>query len=112
MADVSLTRMRDQGRDIERRLALAELLARPDPPDLQRGHRLLFEGRPDRFERLPYLAAAFVQARLLDLRERANARTVPQTASQTSERVQWPAVVPEGLWGWVAVQSRRLRHTT
>jgi hypothetical protein len=112
MADVSLARMRDQVRDIERRVALAELLARPDPPDLRCGHRLLLEGRPDRFERLPYLAAALVQARLLDLRERASARTVPQTAPQTSEHLQWSAIALEGIREWVAVRSHRLRHTT
>jgi hypothetical protein len=56
--------------DIERRRqALIELLSRPDPPDLHRGHRRIFEGRSDRHHLLPYLASAFVQARLLELRE-------------------------------------------
>ena len=57
--------------DIERRLAIADLLARPDPPDLaRRTHRLRLEGKPDRFEMVPRLAAAFVQQKLLFLHER------------------------------------------
>ena len=56
--------------DMERRQALAQLLAQPDDPDLQRGHRVLLDGRPDRHEMVPYLAAAYVQSKLLELRER------------------------------------------
>ena len=57
--------------DIERRLAIADLLAQPDPPDLaRRTHRLRLEGKPDRFEMVPLLAAAFVQQKLLFLHER------------------------------------------
>jgi hypothetical protein len=56
--------------DIERRQAIVELLSMPDSPDLHRSHRLTVEGRPDRHQLVPQLAAAFVQARLLDLRER------------------------------------------
>lgn len=80
--------------DIERRLAIADLLARPDPPDLaRRTHRLRFEGKPDRFEMVPRLAAAFVQQKLLFLHERraeglaANMCLVPPVARQTSGKL-------------------------
>ena len=56
--------------DVARRVAIAELLAQPDPPELRRGHRLRLEGKPDRFDLVPMLAAAFVQAKLLALEER------------------------------------------
>ena len=56
--------------DVERRVAIAELLTQPDPPELRRGHRLRLEGKPDRFDLVPLLAAAFVQAKLLALHER------------------------------------------
>jgi hypothetical protein len=73
--------------DIERRLAIAELLAQPDPPELQRGHRLRFDGKPDRHEWVPVLSAVFVQNKLLALQERRAAtdesivhrsRSIPQ----------------------------------
>jgi hypothetical protein len=56
--------------DIERRLAIAELLAQPDPPDIRRGHRQRFEGKPERYDLVPQLSAVFVQAKLLALQER------------------------------------------
>ena len=57
--------------DVERRLAIADLLAQPDPPDLgRRAYRVLIEGRPDRFDLVPQLAAVFVQRKLLSLHER------------------------------------------
>jgi hypothetical protein len=57
--------------DIERRLAIAELLAQPDPTDLgPRRTRLCLEGKPDRFDLVPLLAAAFVQQCMLELHER------------------------------------------
>ena len=57
--------------DIERRLAITDLLAQPDPPDLvRRGNRLSVEGKPDRFDLVPQLAAVFVQRKLLSLHER------------------------------------------
>jgi len=56
--------------DLERRIALAELLAAPDPPELKRGFSLRLEGKPDRYRLLPVLAATFVQTKLLELRER------------------------------------------
>jgi hypothetical protein len=57
--------------DVERRLAIAELLSQPDPPELRhRGSRLLLEGKPDRFDLVPLFASAFVQAKLLALHER------------------------------------------
>ena len=56
--------------DMERRLAIAALLAQPDPPELRRGHRLRLPGKPERFELVPRLSAVFVQARLLALHER------------------------------------------
>jgi hypothetical protein len=60
--------------DMERRQALYELLARPDPPELRRGFTLRLEGKPDRHRLLPHLAATFVQAKLLEIGEREAAR--------------------------------------
>src|SRR3954464_1322712 len=57
--------------DLVRRQALYELLAEPDPPDLHRGYVRRLDGKPDRHAQLPLLAAKFVQARLLEIRERA-----------------------------------------
>lgn len=56
--------------DMERRLAIAALLAQPDPPELSRAHRLRLAGKPERFALVPQLSAVFVQARLLALHER------------------------------------------
>ena len=56
--------------DMERRLAIAALLAQPDPPELRRAHRLRLAGKPERFELVPRLSAVFVQAKLLALHER------------------------------------------
>ena len=56
--------------DLERRLAIAALLAQPDPPELRRAHRLRLAGKPERFELVPQLSAVFVQAKLLALHER------------------------------------------
>jgi hypothetical protein len=56
--------------DIERQLALMELLSRPDSPDLRRGARRTLAGCPERYALVPQLTAAFVQAKLLDLSER------------------------------------------
>ncbi len=58
--------------DIERRIALTELMAVPDPPELKRGHRRRFEGRPDRYKLLPTLAMLFAQTRLIEFHERAS----------------------------------------
>ena len=57
--------------DLERRIALTELMAAPDPPELKRGNRPRYEGRPDRYEMLPILAMHFAQTRLLEMQERA-----------------------------------------
>ena len=52
--------------DLERRLAIAELLAQSDPPELpRRGHRVRLDGKPERYALLPQLSAMFVQRRLL-----------------------------------------------
>lgn len=56
--------------DTERRQAICELLSLPDAPDLRRGHRRTLEGTPVRFQLVPQLTAAFIQAKLLELRER------------------------------------------
>lgn len=56
--------------DMERRLAIAALLAQPDPPELRRAHRLTLAGKPERFALVPQLSAVFVQAKLLALHER------------------------------------------
>jgi len=61
--------------DLQRRIALTELMAAPDPPELKRrGHRQRFEGRPDRYEMLPTLAMLFAQTRLIEFQERAEYR--------------------------------------
>jgi hypothetical protein len=57
--------------DIHRREALCELLSMRDPFDALRGHRLVLEGRPDRHDQLPRLAAVYTQAKLSELRDRA-----------------------------------------
>lgn len=76
--------------DMERRLAIAALLAQPDPPELRRAHRLTLPGKPERFELVPQLSAVFVQAKLLALLERRaeiNARHTQTTvAFQASQR--------------------------
>jgi hypothetical protein len=56
--------------NIERRLAIVDLLSRPDSPDLHRGHRLILEGKADRYRIVPQLASVFIQAKLLELCER------------------------------------------
>ena len=63
--------------NITRRLALYELLEKPDPPDLHRGHVSRLAGKPDRYDVLPLLAAAFAREKLLELRR----RLVLETAS-------------------------------
>jgi len=55
---------------VERRTAIAELLAKPDPPELRRGHRLRLHGKPERYSQIPILSACYVQAQLLALHER------------------------------------------
>jgi hypothetical protein len=76
--------------DMERRLAIAALLAQPDPPELRRAHRLRLPGKPERFELVPRLSAAFVQARLLALHERRaemnECHTQLTVACETSQR--------------------------
>jgi hypothetical protein len=62
--------------DLQRRIALTELMAAPDPPELgRRGHRQRFEGRPNRYEMLPTLAMLFAQTRLIEFQERAEYRS-------------------------------------
>ena len=59
--------------DFERRAALAQLLAQPDPPELgRRGNRLRVVGKPERYSLLPLLSAVFVQEKLLALEHRHN----------------------------------------
>src|SRR4051812_12557539 len=66
--------------DLARRQAIYELLAEPDPPDLHRGYVRRLDGKPDRHAQLPLLAAKFVQARLLEIRERAPLQDEQATA--------------------------------
>ncbi len=57
--------------DLERRLAIAELLAQSDPPELpRRSHRVRVHGKPDRYALVAQLSAVFVQRKLLALEER------------------------------------------
>ena len=60
--------------DLQRRVAFAELLAQPDPPELDRlrGNHLCLAGKPNRYAMLPDLAAAFVQTHLVRRGEREN----------------------------------------
>ena len=67
--------------DFERRQAIAELLAQPDPPELRRGHCLRLEGKADRFRMVQTIAAAYVQARLLALHERRAEEVVKPRAN-------------------------------
>jgi len=62
--------------DIERREAVYKLLTLPDPPELRRRHRHVLEGTPERHLLVPKLAAAFIQAKLLELRERRPSRDI------------------------------------
>jgi hypothetical protein len=75
--------------DLERRLAIAELLAHPDPPELRRGHRLRLEGKPDRYSLVQHLCALFVQKKLIELQDQRAA------ADMSTERhdIRW---VPHG----------------
>lgn len=57
--------------NITRRLALYELLEIPDPPGMHRSHVVRLEGKPDRHNQLPMLAAAFVRSKIQELRQRA-----------------------------------------
>lgn len=73
----ALLEMRDMATyisDIERRLALVELLTHADPVDQLRRHRVVLEGHPERFKQLPQLAAVYVQMKLHELRERESCR--------------------------------------
>jgi hypothetical protein len=56
--------------DIARRVALYQLLAMPDPPELHRGNTRTMDGKPDRHEMLPVLAAAFARGKMLEFRIR------------------------------------------
>ena len=81
--------------NFERRLAIAELLAHPDPPELRRGHRLRFEGKPDRYSLVQSVSAVYLQKKLLELQdqcaaadistERHNIRWVVETTSPGKE---------------------------
>ncbi len=59
--------------ELTRRVALHELLSMPDPPDLHRGHSVPLEGKPDRHNLLPLLAAAFAREKVLEFRRRISA---------------------------------------
>jgi len=58
--------------DIEKRQALIALLSLPDSPDLRRGHHRTLEGRADRHQILPHLAATFIQHHMVELEERGS----------------------------------------
>jgi hypothetical protein len=101
--------------DIERRLALAELLAQPDPTDLApRRTRLCLEGKPDRFDLLPLLAAAFVQRHMLELHERrAEADTAEADARPADVRRCLPvplSAIAEGANAKIESSSVNARH--
>jgi hypothetical protein len=55
---------------ITRRLALYELLEKPDPPELHRGFVVRLPGKPDRYAQLPELAAAFVRRKMDEIGRR------------------------------------------
>jgi hypothetical protein len=56
--------------NIARRVALYQLLELPDPPELHRGHQRLMDGKPDRHDILPLLAAAFARGKMLQFQLR------------------------------------------
>lgn len=57
--------------DIDRRVALCQLLALPDPPELHRGSQPRLDGKPDRHQQLlPRLAEAFARGKMLEFRLR------------------------------------------
>ena len=78
--------------DFERRLAIVELLAHPDPPELRRGHRLRLEGKPDRYSLVQSVSAVYVQKKLLELQEHRDA------AASSTERhnIRWVPKDPLG----------------
>jgi hypothetical protein len=81
--------------DIERCLAISELLAQPDPPEMhRRAHRRTQAGKPDRFDLVPLLSAAFVQNKLLALHERAGEKhaAVIHADAVVSARRTLPAI--------------------
>ena len=57
----------------ERIIALCELMARPDPDDLRRVHRITQEGKPGRFQLLAWLPNAYVNQRRQDLEDERTA---------------------------------------
>lgn len=54
--------------NIDRRVALHQLLALPDPPEMHRGNTHVMDGKPDRHEMLPFLAAAFARGKMIEFR--------------------------------------------
>jgi BarA-like signal transduction histidine kinase len=86
--------------DIERRLAISELLAQPDPPEMRRrAHRRTLPGKPERYDLVPLLSAAFVQRKLLALHERAFEREIAAT------HIEVVALAPRTLPGVHAVAA-------
>jgi hypothetical protein len=85
--------------DMARRQALIELLAKSDPFDAQRRHRLVLEGRPDRHTVVLRLAAVYIQTKLLEMRGRE------------AERVEAPAAAFEASrWSDNAAFARSSRE--
>ena len=71
--------------DYERRLAIAELLAQSDPPELpRRSHRVRLHGKPERYALLPWLSALFLQEQLQALEERREAHL-----EKIRRNIQW-----------------------
>ena len=88
-------------RDVERRVALAVLLAQPDPPELHRGSRTLLEGRPDRHQVVPDLTAAYVQAKLLEWRERDEASAEMTRSAEPVTVGRRNARTHIAVWEWL-----------
>ena len=75
--------------DVERRMALVELLSRADPPDIRRGHRRVLEGHPERHKQIAQIVSAYVQRHLLEIREREALRNrQPEMASGTGVQAE------------------------
>ena len=71
--------------DFERRLAIAELLAQSDPPELpRRSHRVRLNGKPERYALLPWLSALFLQEQSQALEERREAHL-----ERVRRSIQW-----------------------
>ena len=93
--------------DIQRREAVCELLSMPDPFDALRRHRLVLEGRPDRYDQIPQITAVYVQTKLSGLRDRAALRA----DAPALNRVSPPITTPLTIRAWKTVTASLIAAT-